>query len=118
MSYIEPVESTGTKTLYSLLSNGGVLYCAVFSDRKTLKLSADPRLITGISKLNYNVHVISHVIIRFLLILQFFLMQYDGVYELKTIRKIFLVLVILKSYEHVNELQGAVSFWSQTNTNT
>ena len=32
-------------------------------------------------------------------------MLYDGVYELRTIRKIFLMLVILKKYDYFNELQ-------------
>ena len=36
-------------------------------------------------------------------------MLYDGVYELKTIRKPFLMQVILKNYEFLNDLQGAVS---------
>ena len=31
------------------------------------------------------------------------------VYELKTIKTIFLMLVILKDYEYLNELQGVVS---------
>ena len=41
----------------------------------------------------------------------------DRVYELKTIRTTFLMLVILKNYDYLNELQGAVSLSSQTNTN-
>ena len=32
----------------------------------------------------------------------------DRVYKLKTIRETFLMLVILKKYEYLNELQGAV----------
>ena len=35
-------------------------------------------------------------------------MLYGDVYELKKIRKIFLMLIILKNYEYLNELQGAV----------
>ena len=42
----------------------------------------------------------------------------DRVYELRTVRTTFVMLVILKSYEYLNELQGAVSFVEQTNTNT
>ena len=41
----------------------------------------------------------------------------DGVYELKTV-KTFLMLVILKNYEYLNELQGSVYLQSQTNINT
>ena len=36
-------------------------------------------------------------------------MLYDGVYELETIRKTFLMLVILKNYEYLYEFQFAVS---------
>ena len=36
-------------------------------------------------------------------------MLYDVVYKLKGIRKTILMLVIIKNYEHLNELQGAVS---------
>ena len=37
-------------------------------------------------------------------------MVFDRVYELKTIKTTFLMLVILKNYEYLNELQGVVSF--------
>ena len=33
----------------------------------------------------------------------------DRVYELKTIKTTFLMLVILKSYDYLSELQGVVS---------
>ena len=33
----------------------------------------------------------------------------ERVYELKTIKTAFLMLVILKNYEYLNELQGVVS---------
>ena len=39
----------------------------------------------------------------------FYFTLYDGIYELKTTRKKFWMLVIPKNYENLNELQGAVS---------
>ena len=36
-------------------------------------------------------------------------MVFDRVYELKTIKTTFLMLVILKNDEYLNELQGVVS---------
>ena len=70
------------------------LYFGVFPDRETLKLSIDPCKITEIAKLYYNALVTSPMIIRFLLnvfFLPFFLVLYDGVYELKTIKEPFLM---------------------------
>ena len=47
----------------------------------------------------------------------FFLMLYDSVYKLKIVRKTFLVLTVLKNYEYLNELQGAMSLLTQRNMN-
>ena len=42
------------------------------------------------------------------LLLTFFLMLYDGIDELKTLRKIFLILVVLKNCKYLNDLQDVV----------
>ena len=47
-----------------------------------------------------------------------FLKVIDSVYELKAIRKTVIRFVILKNSKYLNELRGAVSLQSQTNTNT
>ena len=51
------------------------------------------------------------MIMRFLFNVFFVILPYpyDDLSELKTIRKTFLIKVILRNYEYLNGLQGAVS---------
>ena len=47
------------------------------------------------------------------LLLTFFLMLCDGIDELKTLRKIFLILVVLKNCKCLNDLQDVVFLQNQ-----
>ena len=112
---MEPVENTCTKTLRNLC------FQTAFSDGETLVLSTDPCKITGIAKLYYNAHIISPVIVRFCLNVfscRFSTCLYNGIQTKNNKILTFLMLVILKNHEHINELQGAVSVQGQTNTNS